>query len=298
MTSERRTLCVLFADVAGSTRLYEKLGDAQALRAVGMCLTCMREATHAWRGRIVKSIGDGVLAVFDTATEAMHAACAMHMKVDDLPLVAGVKLGIRIGFQHGPVLEEGSDYFGDTVNTAAGVTALAKPDQILTTADTIAALPPALRKASRALDSLNVKGKLEEIRIFEIIWQEPGDVTVIAEDLVPPAAFSTRLMLQYRGAQIILDANRGRVAVGRDDVCEVVVSGKRTSRHHARIEWRRDKFVLTDQSTNGTFVLFDGEPEIVLKREEVPLRGRGWICFGDSVTQSESDIMEFEVLSR
>jgi hypothetical protein len=178
------------------------------------------------------------------------------------------------------------------------VTALAKPDQILTTADTIAALPPALRKASRALDSLNVKGKLEEIRIFEIIWQEPGDVTVIAEDLVPPAAFSTRLMLQYRGAQIILDANRGRVAVGRDDVCEVVVSGKRTSRHHARIEWRRDKFVLTDQSTNGTFVLFDGEPEIVLKREEVPLRGRGWICFGDSVTQSESDIMEFEVLSR
>ena len=55
--------------------------------------------------------------------------------------------------------------------------------------------------------------------------------------------------------------------------------------------------MLTDQSTNGTFVLFDGEPEIVLKREEVPLRGRGWICFGDSVTQSNFNIMEFEVLS-
>jgi class 3 adenylate cyclase len=297
MTTERRTLCVLFADVAGSTPLYEKLGDAQALRAVEMCLTCMREATLALHGRIVKSMGDGVMAAFDTATAAIHAACAMHMKVDDLPLVSGVKLCIRVGFHHGPVLEEGSDYFGDTVNTAAGVTALAKPEQILTTADTIAALPPALRIASRALDSLNVKGKLEEIRIFEIIWQERGDVTVIAQDLPRPAAFSTRLLLQYRGVQIILDANRGGIAVGRDDVCEVVVSGKRTSRRHARIEWRRDKFVLMDQSTNGTFVLFDGEPEIVLKREEIPLRGRGWICFGDSVTQSNFNIMEFEVLS-
>jgi class 3 adenylate cyclase len=297
MSTERRTLCVLFADVAGSTRLYERLGDAQALRAVEMCLTCMREATQALRGRIVKSIGDGVMAAFDTATAAMHAACAMHLKVGDLPLVAGVKLGIRVGFHHGPVLEEGSDYFGDTVNTAAGVTALAKPEQIFTTAETVAALPPALRKASRALDSLTLKGKTEEIHLFEIIWQEQADVTVIAEDLPRPAGFSTRLMLQYRGAQIILDANRAGVAIGRDDVCEVVVSGRRTSRRHARIEWRRDKFVLLDQSTNGTFVLFDGEPEIVLKREEVLLRGRGWICFGDSVTQAKADIMEFEVLN-
>ena len=76
MTTERRTLCVLFADVAGSTPLYEKLGDAQALRAVEMCLTCMREATLALHGRIVKSMGDGVMAAFDTATAAMHAACA------------------------------------------------------------------------------------------------------------------------------------------------------------------------------------------------------------------------------
>jgi len=69
------------------------------------------------------------------------------------------------------------------------------------------------------------------------------------------------------------------------------------SRRHSIRAWRRDKFVLIDQSTNGTFVLFDGEPEIVLKREEVPLRGRGWICFGDSVTKSNFNIMEFEVLS-
>ena len=66
MTTERRTLCVLFADVAGSTPLYEKLGDAQALRAVEMCLTCMREATLALHGRIVKSMGGDARGMRDT----------------------------------------------------------------------------------------------------------------------------------------------------------------------------------------------------------------------------------------
>ena len=92
MTTERRTLCVLFADVAGSTPLYEKLGDAQALRAVEMCLNCMREATLELPGRIVTSMVDGVMAAFDTATAALHAACSIPMKVDHIPLVPGLKL--------------------------------------------------------------------------------------------------------------------------------------------------------------------------------------------------------------
>jgi len=64
---------------------------------------------------------------------------------------------------------------------------------------------------------------------------------------------------------------------------------------HARVERRRDKFFLIDQSTNGTFVNFAGEAEIVLRREEVMLRAQGRIAFGHSMAESAEETLDFEV---
>lgn len=294
MSSQQRDLCVLFADVSGSTRLYEKLGDAEALHAVERCVKRMERSSAIYNGRLVKTIGDEVMVAFETADAAMQAACEMQQRIDDLPPVSGVKLSIRVGFHFGTVIEDANDCFGDTVNLAARMVGLAKAGQIITTGDTVAQLSPLLREATRDLDALTVKGKREDVRVFEVIWQEGVDLTMKAASTLraPPAG---KLMVRHGGSTLVLDTTRDGLSMGRDTTNEIVIMDRRASRSHARIERRRDKFVLIDQSTNGTYVTFEGEVEFALKHEEVILRNRGKVSFGHSHHDAGAEIVEFEV---
>lgn len=290
-----RNLCVLFGDVSGSTRLYEKLGDAEALRAVERCLNRMERAASAYRGRVVKTIGDELMLVFENAEQGCLAACDMQQRVDALPPVSGVKLAIRIGFHFGPAIEESGDVFGDTVNTAARMAGLAKGGQIITSGDTVDTLPDLLRQSTRELDALAVKGKAEEVRIVEVIWQESGDLTMLAENRGAPAADGPALKLRHGSKEIQLGAERPAVSMGRDTHCDIIIRDPRASRSHGRIERRRGKYYLVDQSTNGTYVTLEGETEFVLKREEALLRGKGRIAFGHGAADEGAEVVEFQV---
>ena len=119
MTS--RVLAILFADVGGSTALYEKLGDRRALKAVESVLDELRAATAALEGRVVKTLGDEIMAVFPTAAAAAQAATGMQERVSGMKAFGGLRLGVRIGFHAGPVLEEGGDFFGDAVHRRHGL---------------------------------------------------------------------------------------------------------------------------------------------------------------------------------
>lgn len=292
-----RNLAVLFADVSGSSRLYERLGDAEALRAVERCLNRMERAVAAHKGRVIKNIGDETMAVFDAVEGATLAAVEMQQRIDDLPPVSGVKLAIRVGIHSGPVLEENNDVFGDTVNTAARVVALAKAGQILVSGEVATGLSPAQGALAREIDTLAVKGRREGVRVFEMIWQGGADLTMKSASLAPVApAAGARLRLRHGGAEVILGPERPTALLGRDAHCDIVIRDGRASRNHGRIERRRDKYVLVDQSTNGTYVTPQGEPEFVLKREEAILRGRGRIAFGHSHRDAEPEALEFELL--
>lgn len=292
-TKAERNLCVLFADVSGSTRLYEKLGDKEALHAVERCINRMTRATEQFKGRVIKTIGDEVMAVFDSAEAGMDAACSMQQRIDDLPPVRGIKLAIRVGFHFGPALEEAKDVFGDTVNTAARMAGLAKAGQIIATGDTVAALPALLQQSTREIDALSVKGKAEDVRVCEVIWQESDDLTMKSASVAPPP-IASRLTVRHGGEEKVLDASHGTFSLGRDAASDIIINDRRASRTHARIERRRDKFVLIDQSTNGTYVTFDGEVEFALKREEVILRNRGRISFGHALNEG-GEVVEFKV---
>lgn len=296
MTSIQRNLCVLFADVSGSTRLYDKLGDTEALRAVERCLNRMERATVGQKGRVVKTIGDEIMAVFDSAEASLHAAIDMQQRIDGLPPVSGVKLAVRIGFHYGPAIEDNNDVFGDTVNTAARLVEAAKASQIITSAETVAALPAVSRTSAREVSALSLKGKSEDIRVFEVIWQDNADLTMLSGSLAKPSPSETCLRLHHAGTDIVLSADRPIATLGRDSHCDIVIRDPRASRSHGRIERRRDKFVLVDQSTNGTYVTVHGEAEFALKREETVLRGRGQVSFGHTHGDDGSEVVEFEVL--
>ncbi len=289
-------LAVLFADITGSTRLYEKLGNARALECVGLCLNIMRESALGCSGRVVQTIGDEVLCVFPTALAATQAAIEMQSRVEMQEPVSGQRLQIHIGLQFGPVLEEGQDVFGDCVNVAARMVKLAKPSQIIAGGECVETLSKPIRDQTRSLDKLPVKGREQEVDVYEILWRQSEELTFMASRAPgPPTQPQARLRLRHGGKEIILGPGREPITLGRESSSDVVIADRKASREHARIELRRDKFVLVDVSSNGTFVTFHGEPEMAVKREEVLLRGRGSISFGHPYSADPTEVAAFEI---
>jgi adenylate cyclase len=295
MEKAPRNLAVLFADVTGSAKLYETLGDAEALATVERCLAVMRQACVDVGGRVVKTIGDEVMAVFPAADAAARAATDMQARISSQRTSRGAPLAIHVGFNFGPVLEEGNDVFGDTVTVAARLSTLARGGQVFTSAPTVAELPPALRARTRSQHAHTVKGKQKDIDLFELVWQETEDeLTALSTHVkVRPA----HLTLKHGDRQIELSEATPTLAIGRDLQNDVVIADRKASRMHARIERRRDKFVLIDHSSNGTYVTVEGEPEMVLRREEVVLRNRGQMSFGHAYQDDTAEILTFSCLA-
>ena len=286
---------VLFADVSGSTRLYEKLGNATALDAVGRCLDVVRAACEGRGGRVVKTIGDELMTVFRSLDDTVEAAAEAQAKLSELEPVGGLRLAMRMGFEYGPAIEADGDVYGDSVNVAARMVGLAKAGQVITSSETVAALSPWLRGRFRELDSLTIKGKAEDIRICELLWQESADeLTALS---TRPTSQPAKIWLRLGEREIQLTESQGALTLGRDLQCDVVIGDRMASRLHARIERRRDKFVLVDQSSNGTYVTVDGEKEILVRREELVLRGRGQITFGHGAQTSGGDVLTFSCIA-
>jgi adenylate cyclase len=284
---------VLFADVAGSTALYEVLGDDRAFALVGSCLSTMSACTTEAYGRVVKTIGDAVMSEFPSADDAAAAAAAMQERVDALGPTVGVRLSVRIGFHFGPVVEREGDVFGDTVNLASRLCDLASKGQIVTDASTVQHLSGAHAPRLRKLYSIPVKGKEQEVELVELMWQAATDErTAIFVAPANPAAGRALLELDLDGAHVEMGPQRRKVTVGRDQDADFTVGNPLVSRGHAMIERRREHFVLADHSSNGTFVTFEGKPEMQIHHEELTLVGHGWIAFGQPRAEA-AQVAEF-----
>lgn len=292
MAEKASEAAVLFADVSGSTKLYETAGDAVAHAAIEKCVTLMRDKTVQAKGRVIKTIGDEVMSAFPDADAAADAAIEMQSGIAELPPVGTTKIGIRIGFNFGPIVERDGDIFGDAVNLAARLSHVATKDQIITAKDTVMRMSPMLKSSTRAITTIQVKGKAEEIHVYELIWQQSEDMTTLASSKSVFKPKQTALRLKVQGAEVTLDAQKPAVALGRDATADVVIRERMASRAHGKIERRLDKFILTDHSANGTYVTIEGDREIVLRREEFTLRGHGWIAFGQPRATS-TDVIEF-----
>jgi adenylate cyclase len=289
-------LAVLFADITASTRLYEKLGNARAVECVGLCLNIMRESALGCGGRVVQTIGDEVLCVFPTALAATQAATEMQSRVEMQEPVSGQRLQIHIGLQFGPVLEEGQDVFGDCVNVAARMVKLAKASQIIAGGECVEALSKPMKDQTRAIDKLPVKGREQEVEVYEVLWRQGEELTYTASRAPGlPKQPRVQLCVRHGGKEIYLGPGRELIALGRGSWSDIVIADRKASREHARIERRRDKFVLVDVSSNGTFVTFHGQPEMAVKREEVMLQGRGSISFGHPYSADPTEVATFEI---
>jgi adenylate cyclase len=277
-------VAILFADVVGSTQLYEQLGDVKARQMVGRCLDIMRDATEANRGSVIKTMGDEVMSTFPSADDAMNAAKRMQEQISGDQALAHEQghVAIRIGCHFGPVVQEHRDIFGSAVHTANRMTSQAKAKQIITTLSTVERLSPEWQSMARQIDIATVRGKADEVVLFEVLWQ-PEEAT----SMLPTVGHGRnkgdrpkRLSLRYQGREVTLGEGRKSATLGRAEDNDVVVKGNLISRLHARVEASRDKFTLIDESTNGTFVQTNSGEEIFVRRDSTQLTGEGVIGLG------------------
>ena len=289
-------VAILFADVVGSTRLYDTMGDLRARDMVATCIEVMRSATEQRQGTVIKTMGDEIMATFPSADSALNAAAQMQQQISSHAQlkVDGQPVSIRIGCHFGPVMLENRDVFGAAVHTANRMTSQAKAGQIVTTAATVEQLSPEWRAACRQIDVATLKGQGSEVVLYEVLWQTE-DVTSmvpgIAGDARPTRPMRLRLRTDDR--ELLVDERHSSVTIGRAEDNDVVVKGNLISRLHARIEISRNKFVLVDQSTNGTFVqTVDGE-EAFVRRDSLQIKGHGMIGLGRLPEQGSPQTIRF-----
>ena len=287
---------VLFADVSGSTKLYDEAGDAIAFAAIRRCIDLFREKTISGGGQVIKTMGDEILALFPNPSAAAEAAIGIQLGLAAMSEpIPGLRMAARIGFNMGAVMERNEDIFGDTVNLAARFTELATRGQVITSQETANALSPLLKMDSRRLFSIPIKGKTEEIDICELLWGEMDDATtMIPKNDSPVMRVITGIRIRYKDRTIEMPRDCATLNLGRDLDADLVVEDRMASRMHCVVEHRQDKFVVIDRSSNGTFVTIGSDREIMLRREELILRGQGFIALGQSWETSE-DVVQFSV---
>ena len=297
MPRETVSLAILFADVARSTQLYELMGDETAQRIISECLARFSDVACQHQGSVVKTIGDAVMCTFQNAENAIKAAMAMQLVLENMPSYGDADRGtpdIYIGIHFGPVIREDGDIFGDAVNLAARMVSLAKPQQILITEQIYNALAPEYQSSVRFLDKDTIKGKSGELNIYEYIW-EPDDVTVMLDRAAVTLSLQSRLELKRGDSIIKIDKHTPSITMGRQRKNDLVLNYKRISRFHARIEYRKGKFVLIDNSANGTYVHLPDQDSIYIKRDETVLSGTGIISLGRQATPGSPGAIHFTV---
>jgi len=292
-------LAIVFADVVGSMKLYEQLGDLRAREMVAICIDTMRQATEQHGGTVIKTMGDEVMSTFPAADDALNAAAQMQKQISTHPAlkVNEHAVAIRIGCNFGPVVVENRDIFGSAVHTANRMTSQAKAGQIMTTSALVDRLSPDWRACVRQIDIATVKGRSSELALFEVLWQTE-DIT----SMVPAIALASRnkstekphrLRLRYQGQEVIVDERRNNISMGRAEENDLVVKGNLISRLHARIEISRNKFMLIDQSTNGTFVQGKDGDEAFVRRDSMQIRSEGLIGLGKAPDSNSSQVIRY-----
>lgn len=287
-------MAVLFADICDSTSLYNQLGDDAARNIVNACLSAVASVLPRYDGRVVKTIGDEVMCVFPSTDLAVLGASEMQAHISS-SRPGNHPVMLHIGLHYGSVLVEDGDIFGDAVNVAAYLTAVATPEQILTSETSEKCLSSALKSCVRPVFRAMLKGSAQESTVYQVLWRTDSlhitDVNLHSKRLIPSDSGS--LLVTFNEERVRVDQWRSSVTIGRALDCDLVVGDKYVSRKHLTIKLMRTNFYLIDHSINGTFVSLEGGNEVHLLRSELLLETAGRISLGRSREEHSGDIVQF-----
>ncbi|HYP85859.1 adenylate/guanylate cyclase domain-containing protein [Variovorax sp.] len=297
---------VVFADLTGSTRVFEAMGNTRATDIVTRLTQWIGGVCQTHGGRVVKSLGDGVFAVFPDGAAATMAVLELqrnHQKrLQSWP--AQLRMELQIGVAAGEVVEVDGDCYGDAVNLASRLSDLAGPSQIWATESVIEQLHGG-EVRHRNLGPINIRGKNEMPVVYRIDWQdEVTEFLTMPATLMPPSRTVDsgfgQIELTWLDVRGLFRVEDLPIHLGRVDEAQFVVNDPRVSRLHARIESRNGTCVLVDVSTYGTWVRFrngaGASTEIALRREECVLHGSGEIGLGAPLSDFSAPTIAFTTM--
>ena len=295
MTNSPKLLTILFADIGSSAALYDRVGDTEAYRLVADSLTRMKLAIGEHQGKVLRTVGDSVLASFDHSDYAFLGARAIQLAHADMPL------SVRIGFHTGSVIPDGGDVYGHAVNIAARVAAFARVDEIMATEAAVGQLSEQHQAFVSSGDLIEVRGVPDAISVHRLQWQEQwGAVTRLATrtERLGEDCSKWVMRVQFHGSSWMVGADCCDLSLGRADDNDVTVHNDEASRHHAQILFKHGQFVLHDTSTNGTYVRKDALLPFAVRRDSIVMDGSGVICLGAAPEQAGSQLIDFQILQQ
>ena len=309
--TEIRDRTVLFADLRGSTALFETLGNAAATALVTQTVATIGQAVSDGNGRIVKTLGDGLMAVFDSPRDGIKAAIRMHellarsilrgRQFDTTAQASSLRaLRMQIALARGEVVDMAGDCFGDAVNVAARLLDHAGDNETLITTEVLGGLTPMVKARFRSLDLIAVRGRVEPVHVLVLDQThdgQHGDMAATQFGEMVPAVEPDGIRLTWLDLDRVFDVNSMPIVLGRSVQATHCITDGRVSRLHARIDWHAGTFSVTDLSYNGTFVRFGSAGDILsLKRGSCTLHGTGSIGLGSPPSDIASPTVRFEVL--
>ncbi len=297
---------VLFADLRGSTSLFERLGNAEATSVITHTVAELAKSVVGCGGQVVKTLGDGLMAVFEASVPAAQAAGLMQETLERLVTrgsehgaSAGLRaLRLQVALARGEIVEMGGDCFGDAVNVAARLLDHAGDNETLLTDEVFGGLPREQQVRFRSLDWMHLRGRAEPVHVHLLGGKRAStDVVATAFGAVAPSAEPDGIRLIWQRTNRVYASLRLPVVLGRSPQSAFCVDDSRVSRQHARLDWHGGVFSLADLSYNGTYVRFASEEEVVsLRRGTCTLHGSGVIGLGGSPADPTSATVSFEVV--
>lgn len=297
---------VVFTDLIGSTVAFDSLDNAKSSQVLTHLTRWIREIFEARGGRVVKTLGGGVLAAFEHTQDAIEAVVEMQRahqrRLSERPKEE--QLALRAGIATGAVENLDGDCYGDAVILASRFCELAGPHEIWCNDAVPASAGQSKGVMFRHLGSISIRGRAEPCSAFHIDWkeeasstlmtQQPGMETLIHAKMSDVSRVKIELTWQDQTATFsILELP---VQIGRTRQCEFVVNDPRVSRVHARIVWRNGNIFIVDVSSNGTWVNFvGGGAEVQLRRDECVIQGSGEMSLGLAFTHENAPMLRFRV---
>lgn len=292
-------MTVLFADVAGSVELYESLGDVEAHNAIVESQKAMTKVIEQYQGWVVEVIGDEIMSAFPLPDYALNAACKIQEMIHEGTCS---QVSIRIGFNSGPTAMDDGHPFGDTVNVAARMVALAKAGQIIISQYSYMKLSEFKRRQTRHFKRMLLKGKQTPVDVHEIVWDNDLEYTKQLSS-VHSASFQrnpiSSVQLIFKDRKLKVKDPGSEVSIGRGTRCNIRILSDMASRLHAIVKCENGKILLEDQSTNGTYIKTRSgnrshdDQELFLHNEDWLMASSGFISLGVPIEDHNPDLIFF-----
>jgi class 3 adenylate cyclase len=292
-------VAILYADVSGSTRLYEKFGDQVARSDIHACLKILSDVVTRWDGSVLKTIGDEVMCQFANPVKAAMAASEMQQDLVDASAAGKFQTGtlrIKIGWHYGPIAFRHSDLVGEAPVTAQQIIKLAKAGEILTSGQSVNALSPELRASCDLVEHVDSDAGLGRVDVYRMQWEESDDVTTMGTVETQDATIPRNTLVLEHGDKVFrLNDRNPACRIGRGPDNDLSIQGKFTSRNHAEILYRHGNFHYRDLSVNGSVIQFNDGRQARLHRDEELLQGEGTIGLGGTPEEDPEAAVRFHM---